>query len=60
MYKLILDKTYVDLGSAISTLQDDFGSKCVINPCFKSIGTPAAQIEAITGQYQSVIDGVFN
>lgn len=60
MYKLLLDKSYVDLGSAIGTLQTDFGTKAVVNPCFKSIGTPAAQIEAMAGQYQTTIDGVFN
>lgn len=60
MYKLLLDKCDVDLGSAVPALLDDFKKKCVINPCFKSIGTPAAQIEAIAGQYQSTIDGLFN
>lgn len=60
MYKLLLDKSYVDLGSAVPSLLDDFKKKCVVNPCFKSIGTPAAQIEAIDGQYQSTIDGLFN
>ena len=60
MYKLILDKSYVDLGSGISTLLQDFGNECVVNPCFKSISTPAAQIEAVSGQYQSTIDGVYN
>lgn len=60
MYKLLLDKCYVDLGTGVSGLLSEFGQKCIVNPCFKSVGTPAAQIEAMTGKYQSVIDGVYN
>ena len=60
MYKLLLDKCYVDLGSGVSGLLAEFANKCVVNPCFKSVGTPAAQIEAMFGQYQSAIDGVYN
>lgn len=60
MYKLLLDSCYVDLGCGVSGLYTEWGQKCVTNPCFKSIGTPAAQIEAMFGKYQSVIDGVYN
>jgi len=60
MYKLILDSSYVDLGTGISDMLSDFGTKCVIDACYRNVGTPAAALEAVSGTYQDVIDSVYN
>lgn len=60
MYKFVLSKSYVDLGSGIDSLYSDFTDRCVINACFRNIGTPASATEAMTGTFQSIIDSVYN
>lgn len=60
MYKFILSKSYIDLGAGIDTMLSEFSSKCIVDACFRNVGTPAAAVESMNGMFQDIIDSVYN
>lgn len=60
MYKFILSKSYIDLGAGIDTMLSEFSSKCIVDACYKNVGTPAAAVESMSGMFQDIIDSVYN
>ncbi len=60
MYKLNLDKSYIDLGSGVEKLTFDYGITAIAASIFWRYGTPAAQVATMTGNYQDAIDAIFN
>ncbi|MBE6904390.1 MAG: hypothetical protein E7480_07260 [Ruminococcaceae bacterium] len=60
MYKLIVDKSAIDVGFIVDSLRQGFYTEVVEKSIFQKQITPSAAIDKIKGLYQKELDSVFN